>query len=368
VSATPTPSPSASTLPAAQAIPSSAATSQAAVDQVAPTPTLPAPGLPVQVSRTTEAVAADALDAAHVGAIVESCVGSACHDRLDLSSDGGRTWRRGPVMPRYGPDSRLRGLVGLDARHWYAYGNSGWFTSDAGVTWRRIRSGPVASAGRFGGDLWVVRVRCAKACSSAIDILDRAGNLVQADTPAFAAGFTVRDLLVVDGGLAASIQSGNTGRLVLLDSRLRPGLSRALPVPGGGQLVSVGAHSLDYLTAWDSSAGRQDKFFYRSDDSGRTWHRRPDPSSRGYAVALQAPAPGLLWRYGDRSELFRSTDDGHSWTSLLAASIGEAAAPLQAFASYGHSAWAFAFVADATVPAAWRTSDAGAHWSTVRVP
>ena len=339
-----------------------------AIGQVAPTPTLPTPSQPAQVFRTTKVVAADALDASLVGAIVEACVDSSCHDRLDLSLDAGRTWRQGPAMPRYGPDSRIRGLLALDARHWYAYGNSGWLTSDAGVTWRRIRSGPVAAAGRFGAGMWVVRVRCAPACSSTIDILDAGGDLVQSDTPSLPVGSVVDQLVVADGTLVANVQSGNTGRVVRLDGRLRPGLSRGLPGPGGGQLVSVGPHSLDYLTAWDSSAGRQDKFFYRSGDAGRTWQRRPDPPCRGYAVALQAPRTGLLWRFGDRSEVYRSTDDGRHWTPLLAAWIGEAAAPLQTFTSYGNSAWAFAFLGAAAIPAVWRTVDQGAHWSTVRVP
>lgn len=315
-------------------------------------------------------VAADALDARTVGALIEACVETSCHDRLEISRDGGVTWRIGPVMPRYGAQSRLIGLVAIDAQRWFAYGSSGWFTSDAGLNWHRIRDGLVSSAGRAGGNLWVVRNRCPPGswCRSWIDVLSPAGAVVRhSDVGWLAQRQWVDYLLWSEDTAYAVIGSQSGGRIEVLNHALVPLASRTLPAPGVGSLVRNGVR-LDLLNSSDPAAGTQPKRFWSSLDGGRTWQRRPDPILRGYAVSLQAPRPGLLWRYGYRSEIWRSTDDGLTWKPLLGKHIGDAAYELQAFTSYGSSAWAFAFIDDGPALGVFITTDAGNHWRPVWLP
>jgi photosystem II stability/assembly factor-like uncharacterized protein len=294
-------------------------------------------------------------------------VDTSCNDRLGLSHDGGRTWHLGPTMPRYGPDNRLHGLLALDANHWFAYGTSGWFTADAGRTWRRSRGGYVVTAGRAGSQLWEIRSGCTPKCWEVYDLLNADGSTgflgelpwQTEDTRATGALWTNDRAYVIT-------TSGRTSRLLVLDHRLNLLAAHPLPMPGGG-VVSVGARSLDYLSSTEPAAGTQPKAFWHSDDDGRTWQRRPDPLLRGYAVTMTAPAPDLLWRYGYRSEIWRSTNDGVSWAPLLGSKIGEGGYPLQAFASYGRKAWAFAFLGDNTL-GIYVTDDGGRRWSTVRLP
>jgi hypothetical protein len=76
--------------------------------------------------------------------VVKDCPAQgSCSFRVDVTSDGGATWRHGRDLVVAGAadggspsqEDPITGLTMISSTNMYAYGASVWHTSDAGATW-----------------------------------------------------------------------------------------------------------------------------------------------------------------------------------------------------------------------------------------
>jgi photosystem II stability/assembly factor-like uncharacterized protein len=94
---------------------------------------------------------AQLLNASDGGIVVKDCPAQgSCAFRVDVTSDGGATWRRGRDLVAAdladggspSEEDPITGLTMISATVVYAYGSSVWHTSNAGVTWTRLPGAP----------------------------------------------------------------------------------------------------------------------------------------------------------------------------------------------------------------------------------
>lgn len=330
--------------------------------------------------------AAQLLNSTDGAVVVKDCSAQgSCAFRVDVTSDGGATWRRGAdVLVADAADNGwtssedpITGLAMLSASDIFVYGSSVWHTTDAGVTWTHLSDAPaVDDMAISNGEIWAMAA-CADlgGCASSIDVLSDGhlaplprqpgtsiGSIARAGKNAYA---VLRDAGGV-GELAVSRDDGTTWQLRALPQQyctysLGPGL--AVTTTGVVYLVcAIGA-----------SAGSEQKDFYASDNGAINWRHQAVLEIDGYADAIVAASDDILWRYGGRAPIFLSTDAGTTWHDQLDDKVGDAADPMtQAFAASGKSALVFSFALppSATFTGPWtideyRTSDAGASWQTV---
>jgi hypothetical protein len=95
--------------------------------------------------------AAQLLNADDGAMVVKDCPAQGrCAFRLDVTSDGGATWRRGSGvtvadLADSGSPSSADPIVGLamvSGTDIFAYGSSVWHTTDAGATWTQLPAAP----------------------------------------------------------------------------------------------------------------------------------------------------------------------------------------------------------------------------------
>lgn len=276
-------------------------------------------------------------------------------------------------------------------------------THDGGRTWASAHQpGTVLAVATAGRSAWMVRADCRRhGRTCALRLLESAdGGRVWAAPPAQPPGATIRAV----GGQPA--QEGAAGQTWLLRTGRSSAYLLANPAGAaapfwftgdGGKTWStgqvrcgqIGAISVTLTAAPDGtllavcagqpSAGFQAKSAGRSTDGGRSWtvHApctpahpgcgRGVPLDSGYLGQIDAVSAGTMFLTGDRSSLLVTTDGGSRWRAVR---------PLLGDSGGGTFGVTFVSRRDGFVlgddarnnelPAIWRTTDGGAHWSLVR--
>ena len=342
----------------------------------------PAAASPPQVYVTD----AQMLNANDGAIVVKDCPAQgSCAFRIDVTSDGGATWRRGRDLViassadegSPSEDDQLTGLTIISATEMYAYGASLWHTNDAGATWTSLPAAPpIDDVASGDGNVWAM-VACANLsdCASSIDAVSGGrvtplprqpgglvGSIMRQGRDAYA---VIRGVGGV-GELAVSHDDGSTWQ-----SRTLPQQSCAYSLGPPMTITTTG--DLFLICAGGAGAGEEQKDLYVSDNAALSWRHVAALESYGYADAIIAATHDMLWRDGGRAPIYTSTDAGKTWHTQLADKVGDAAGPeTQAFAAAGTNALVFAFALppDATFTGPWtideyRTTDAGTTWQTV---
>jgi hypothetical protein len=191
-------------------------------------------------------------------------------------------------------------------------------------------------------------VACAdlSGCASSIDVISfgnftplphqpggRVGSIVRQGRNAFA---VLRDAGGV-GELAVSHDGGTSWeRRALPQQYCTYSLGPAMTITTNGDIYLICANG--------ASAGTEQKDLYVSDNSALSWQHVAELESYGYADAIIAATPDMLWRDGGRAPIYARTDAGKTWHTQLADKVGDAAGPeTQAFAAAGTNALVFAF-------------------------
>lgn len=348
-------------------------------------PSSPADGSQPQIYVT----AAQLLNARDGAIVVKDCPAQgACAFRIDVTSDGGTTWRRGRNFGvvdasdngSASMEDPIIGLTMVSGGDMFAYGSSVWHTTDAGATWVQLPGAPpVDTVATSNGDVWA-GVACGDLsnCASSIDAIsaDRVAPLPH--QPGGVVGSIVRHgpdayaVLRDDGGvgeLAVSHDDGTSWQLRSLPQKyctynLGPGMT----------ITTTGV--LYIVCATGASAGSEPKDLFISENGAISWQHEATLETYGYADGIVAASPDILWRYGGRAPIFNSTDAGKTWQTELGDEVGDGAGPMtQAFAASGTNAIAFAYALPPGPPSPtftgpwtineYRTTDAGTHWQTI---
>lgn len=350
-------------------------------------PSLAAVSSPAAASQPQVYVTDAQLLNANDGAIVvKDCPAQgSCAFRVDVTSDGGATWRHGRDLVVAGSadggspsgDDQITGLTMISATDVYAYGSSVWHTSDAGITWTRLPGAPpVDEMASSDGDVWAM-VGCVDlpGCASSIDVFSTGHFTPLPHQPGGFVGSMMRQgrdayAVVRDAGgvveLAVSHDAGATWQpRALPQQHCSESLGPAMAITTTGDLYLVCAN--------EPSAGEEQKDLYVSDNAALSWQHVAALESYGYADEIIAATPDMLWRDGGRAPIYTSADAGKTWHTQLADKVGDVAGPeTQAFAAAGTNALVFAFALppNATFTGPWtineyRTTDAGNSWQTV---
>ena len=329
--------------------------------------------------------AAQLLNATDGAIVVKDCPAQgSCTFRVDVTSDGGATWRRGrdfvsadaadngsPSM-----EDPIIGLAMVSASDMFAYGASVWHTSDAGETWTLLSGAPpVDTMVRSNGEIWAA-VACSglSGCASSIDVISSGRLVPLPHQPGGLVGSIVRE---GPNAYAVLRDAGGVGALAVSHDGGTSWRQRALPQKyctyslGPGMTITT-TGVLYLVCATGASAGSEPKDLFTSDDGAVNWQHEAMLETYGYADGIIASSPDILWRYGGRAPIFSSTDAGRTWHSELDDKVGDAAGPMtQAFAAAGTNALVFAFAIppSPTFAGPWtiktyRTTDAGARWQT----
>jgi hypothetical protein len=250
---------------------------------------------------------------------------------FERSADGGRTWLAGPATRNeHGPSSANQPVF-LDARRGWA---GPWWTSDSGVGWHRwLPKNDYVDVAMAGSGAWAEISRChLNACRR--DVIDSVAR----------PGASPRPLPAqppIDVWPATLIH----------------------PSPATGYVLSSRGHR-----------GADRVVVEASRDSGVTWQVHdtpcPGPDASGASPDLAATGHDDLWLVCQNtiepdeslSTVYRSHDDGASWTQQSAKPIGENLGPLSPV--NGRVAWALSTVRDGSTSVL-RTSDGGRSFTNV---
>lgn len=256
-----------------------------------------------------ESIAADPLDAD----VVYAAVGVGRRDPAAIlrSADRGATWVRNAVDFRMGGNEDGRGLgerLAIDPNDnrilYFGSRHDGLQRSDdRGATWRKVESFPLAGAGSPPGG--------ATHPGLSFVVFDPASGRAGEATPSLFVG-------VADPGRALLYRSDDAGETwAAIDDGPAHGLSAAK--------AELDDRGILYLTCCLGVGpnGVTDGGVWRLDTRTVKWRdiTPPRPSGGFMGLALDRSKPGGLvvstlnrWRPGDT--LWRTTDDGASWTSL----------------------------------------------------
>lgn len=320
--------------------------------------------------------------------VVKDCSAQgSCAFRVDVTSDGGTTWQHGHDLAVADPvdngsassDDPITGLTMVSATDMYAYGASVWHTADAGATWVQLPGAPaVDDMAISNGEVWAM-VACddLTGCASSIDVISSGHFTPLSHQPGGRIGSIIRE-----GRNAYAVLRGDagTGDLAVSHDDGTTWHQRALPqqyctYSFGSAMTITPAGVLYLVCANGASAGTEQKDLFASDDGALSWRHVTPLELYGYADAIIAATPGILWRDGGRAPMFISTDAGKTWKTELNDKVGDAAGPMtQAFAAAGTNALVFAFglPPDPTFTGPWivneyRTTNAGTSWQTTPI-
>jgi hypothetical protein len=252
--------------------------------------------------------------------------------------DRGGSWQGLPA-PREAVSEFLgNGLWGLrfaDARHGYAYGNGFWQTANGGASWQP-GGGParivLALEAVQDRELVAIAARCLPGQSRCPDTLglyrrpisSQAWTLVAAKhTIPFEASIAVH-------GAVVWALAGN--RLYVSDDggasfNLRPQPCwPSHPRNGMPSLVTDDGAHIYLLCTGSGGAGSVDKFVFRVGRSESQWTRVGSPPRGGGPEGLSAGSDRavVIAAASGASELYRSTDAGRSWQTVLTENDGGA--------------------------------------------
>ena len=315
---------------------------------------------------------------------MQSCHVVSCSTRVDLTTDGGRTWWVGPPLGdtwdgRVGYEQELApdSITALDATHLYAFsgsytGRASWWSQDGGHTWKRLG----LPSGGFdlspGVDDVVEVPRPERLGNQAIGrfvIIRKDGALLPRSQ--FPVGKASGTWPIARTTTALYVAAGNGYGDSWLMKSFDQGLSwTRLPGPQCGQGGPGPLLVLDGRTLLTQCFGGG--ALLRSYDGGARWMA----GGRLAANYVLGPATAeLLWAVGNGEQLptnhllIRSVDGGSTWTPVPVRGLTD---ETQIFGLHarGRSAWFAAY--DLNRPDGQDTltvtDDAGGHWRTVRLP
>ncbi len=314
-------------------------------------------------------------------------VGWALTDRrLELTDDGGRTWRSaGPPIDYAG--TAPKGASFFDAQRGWVVSQDTftssltlWATADGGATWTRTTLPGVPIPAETMGDATIVWIDRSHA------VIDIAGGMPN--------GYLDGLLFTADGGATWSEPAmrsvtpnagGITGAPVFLDPQIgwlaggAPG-TRLWATRDGGQTwrlqqLAVPAGYADdrgtypagprFFTRSDGVIVRV--FFndtsavtviYRTTDGGKTWQPTSAAVPPGSWPSFVSATDWIVWD-GTHDRFWRSTDQGATWSAPIAMSGSPTGTPVFTDQSHG---WAFTPGGSGELSV---TSDGGVTWSRV---
>ncbi len=332
--------------------------------------------------------AAQLLNATDGAIVVKDCPSQgSCAFRVDVTSDGGATWRRGQdfvvvdVSDSGSPsmEDPIVGLTMVSASDMFAYGSSVWHTTDAGATWVQLSGAPaVDTMASSNGDVWA-SVACSDLsnCASSIDVISSGRLVPLRHQPGGQVGSIVRHgqnayaVLRDAGGVGALAVSHDDGT----SWQLRP-LPQKYCTYSLGPGMTISTTGVIYVVCTTgASAGSEPKDLYTSGNGAISWQQEATLETYGYADGIIAAGPNVLWRYGGRAPILSSTDAGKTWHAELDDRVGDGGGPTtQAFAAAGTNALAFAYALPPGPPSPtftgpwtineYRTTDEGTSWQT----
>jgi hypothetical protein len=366
IEASSTPTPAAATSQAPNAAPSVApavaATSSA--------------GRPKAYARITDAV----ITGPHTGAVlVSACrpAGHPCTFRVDTSTDGGVTWRRGQALGGQLTGAPLESqsvqqLAALDPLHLFAYADDfvssgAWRSSDGGAGWQRLAlpsSGYDLSAAN-GNVVEVARpTRLGNQDIGVFNVIDADGSIHRRSQFPVEGAFWTTD--IVRTTTATLVGAGTRTTSWLMKSFDDGRTWTRLPGPPGcdpgfGQLMATDGTKLLLTCVRQGAATR----LLRSDDGGVRWREHGAlPQDSGLVGVASA---SLLWAV-DQRNIRVSTDGGLHWRAAGPPAVVATDVDVEAFTARGTSAW-YAVETDPNVNVTLHvTDDLGRHWRSVQVP
>jgi len=329
---------------------------------------------------------AQLLNASDGAIVVKDCPAQgSCSFRVDVTSDGGATWRHGRDLVVAGSadggspseEDPVTGLTMISATDMYAYGASMWHTSDGGVTWTQLPGAPpVDDMANGDGEVWAM-VACAglSGCASSIDVLSAGHFTPLPHQPGRPIGSIMRQ---GSDAYAVVRDAGGAGELAVSHDNGMSWQHRSLPQQYctyslGPAMTITTTGDIYLICANGASAGTEQKDLYVSDNGAISWQHVAVLEIDGYADAIIAASPDTLWRDGGRAPIFNSTDAGKTWNTQLGDKVGDGGGPeTQAFAAAGTNALVFGFVLppNSAFTGPWtingyRTTDAGTNWQTI---
>jgi photosystem II stability/assembly factor-like uncharacterized protein len=250
---------------------------------------------------------------------------------IDVTSDGGihwhvirSTWDGGTTYPPFF----------LNAHEGWQYDHSGLFhTADGGAHWTAVPSSPSIA----GGSPWAER----------LFFMDSQDGLIRPS------GWG-QLLVTQDGGRTWSIA-------VVLP---RPPDSQVGNVPQGPFMFGR-AGLMAFFKGGDSLGNGTTLSVYQTSDGGLTWSR-PRSAPGLWLAPLDVNA---WWVVDGEGHLARTSDGGKSWQRIQTDLANEMA--LTSVTPVGHDVlWGFATNGGKQIPEfeTVRSTDGGAHWSTVKLP
>jgi hypothetical protein len=330
---------------------------------------------------------AELFDSAHGAILVKDCPSEGpCVFRVDVTSDGGVTWRHGVALvaaaaadagsPSAG-DSVL-GIAMVSGSDIYAYGAWLWHSTDSGASWTVVPGVPSVDAMTIDHRSAWIGVACPdrSGCASSIEAISSGRADPLPHQPRGEVGDMARN--GADAYLVIRVADGISELEVSRDDGAT-WQGRALPQQycgyslGPGPLAVTSANDLYLICSAGAGAGGMTKDLFVSHDEGGSWQHLGTLETYGYADSMVAATPNLLWRFGGRAPIYVSRNAGRTWQAELADKLGDAAGPMtQAFAATGTDALAFGFAMppDPSFEGPWtineyRSTDAGAGWSTL---
>ncbi len=316
-----------------------------------------------------------------------------CELFSEVSDDGGLTWSsRTPMLSMHWTEPGdpplefgAEGLAFASASLGYAYaGPSLYKTTDGGHAWAQVATvdGQINAVVTAGSSTWVVVLHGCEdgGCSGwDLDTLTPDGHLVRLPTQPELPPLP-------DGSDGAAVPfsllrpDANTAYLAGFDSvqvTHNDGASwstHATPCNGSHpELAGISAGGPTTLWAVCSGgmgAGFEDKQLWRSTNSGSSWIGPLPLEGDGYSHEISAVDSTSAWRYGDRGNLFHTSDGGRTWQTFLTDTFNTAFGSPSAFAALGtQDAWVFDpyggyGTEDRNL---YITSNAGRTWQTVAV-
>lgn len=219
------------------------------------------------------------------------------HAGLYESSDGGRTWRTGPLA---GNDA-MNLVRTADGTVWAAGHNVLFRSTDGGSSWEEVRPAGLPNLDLHG---FAVDTRDGKTLYAAA-----AGEGLYRSSDG---GRTFSAVSAEVGGSVFGLAILQTGRLLAADSE-----RGMLASDDGGEswrvtlqepVVGLAPNPADASVVLASGAAIQ-----RSDDGGRTWREVFVPSEGAGPVAWARSDPKVAYAVGFDRVLYKSTDGGRSW-------------------------------------------------------
>jgi hypothetical protein len=295
------------------------------------------------------------------------------------TTDGGRSFASiaAPALPTSGVVPTLRFA---DRRDGFAFvpgvGGLLYATHNGGATWNKLALRTVLALATGGGNAYAVTARCSlEGCTGyRFERSPVSADAWTATAMPFAPGGSVLDLAVHGSsvwllGTPVGQESSQSDELARSSDGGRTFVTGPGPcVPGlGGELAPTSAG-----VVWAVCPTGMLARAWRSTDGGITFTRLTTPPLVNSAVLAPASQDtAVLARNGARSGLLRTTDGGSTWTA--ASTPGTATfAPWIGFTDAHVGAALVQTVGDPSekieIQVLWRTTDGGAHWSTVRFP